>query len=206
MLLTFSPSSSVIPLHPQDVIINFNRTTNNWALRHVYKRLQPLQSKLISRLVTLVFLSLWHGLHIGYIINFSFELPAVLAEQKVCRVRVRVRVGRGSSREVRLARSCLYGCVCAPLFSRHSCCLLLYISPSLSSPLSFPLPLFCSSSPIAGCLLSEDCRSPSLSAPSPAEGPSCCSVDPDEVYLLTLPVGLLLAPQVERLLPGEWVM
>ena len=32
----------------------------------------------------MVFLSLWHGLHIGYLINFSFEVPAVLAEKKVC--------------------------------------------------------------------------------------------------------------------------
>ena len=94
----------------------------------------------------------------------------------------------------------LYILMCAPFFSLHTLLLPIVVY------LSFPLPFSSSSSPIAGCLLSEDCWSPSLSAPSPAEGPSCCSVDPDEVYLLTLPVGLLLAPQVERLLPGEWVM
>ena len=75
-------------------------------MRHVYKRLQPLQSKLISQSVSMVFLVLWHGLHVGYLINFSFEVPAVLAEQKVCWVRGEERrdggeKGRGWGEEMR---------------------------------------------------------------------------------------------------------
>ena len=86
--LRLLPSLSPSPLpSPQDVIENFNRTVNNWVFRHVYKRLQPLQSRLISQSVSMVFLILWHGLHVGYLINFSLEVPAILAEQKVCRVR-----------------------------------------------------------------------------------------------------------------------
>ena len=88
------------------MIINFNRSANNWVMRHVYKRLQPLQSKLISQSVSMVFLVLWHGLHVGYLINFSFEVPAVLAEQKVCWVRGEERrdggeKGRGEDEERR---------------------------------------------------------------------------------------------------------
>ena len=89
-----SPLIVSLPLpSPQDVIENFNRTVNSWVFRHVYKRLQPLQSRLISQSVSMVFLILWHGLHVGYLINFSLEVPAILAEQKVCRVRG--GVGRG---------------------------------------------------------------------------------------------------------------
>ena len=56
---------------------------NGWVARHVFKRLKFLGSKELSQLVTLVFISWWHGLWIGYLINFTFELPAVLAERKV---------------------------------------------------------------------------------------------------------------------------
>lgn len=67
----------------QDVIAYFNRTTNNWVLRHIYKRMRFLNNKVLSQSVTVVFLAIWHGLQPGYFINFLFEIPSVLAEQKL---------------------------------------------------------------------------------------------------------------------------
>lgn len=51
--------------------------------RYVYKRLKWLGNKSISQAITLIFLTVWHGLWPGYLLNFSFEYFAVRAEKEV---------------------------------------------------------------------------------------------------------------------------
>ncbi|KAK3105167.1 hypothetical protein FSP39_018592 [Pinctada imbricata] len=58
----------------------FNHNTNNWMLRYVYKRLRFLGNRLISQSVTLLYLSVWHGIHSGYYMNFFLEFIMVNSE------------------------------------------------------------------------------------------------------------------------------
>ena len=51
--------------------------------RYVYKRLKWLGNKNISQSITLIFLTVWHGLWPGYLLNFSFEFFAARAEKEV---------------------------------------------------------------------------------------------------------------------------
>ena len=70
-----------------DVTLNsgprsFNVQTNIWILRYVYKRLRFLGSKHISIVLSLVFLSVWHGVHAGYFLTFvATELPLLIMER-----------------------------------------------------------------------------------------------------------------------------
>ena len=51
--------------------------------RYAYSRLKWLGNKLLSFAVTMVFVSLWHGLWPGYFLCFFHELMCVQAERDV---------------------------------------------------------------------------------------------------------------------------
>jgi lysophospholipid acyltransferase 5 len=51
--------------------------------RYAYSRLKWLGNKLLSFGVTMVFVSLWHGLWPGYFLCFFHELMCVQAEREV---------------------------------------------------------------------------------------------------------------------------
>uniref|UniRef100_V9KVF5 Lysophospholipid acyltransferase 5 n=1 Tax=Callorhinchus milii TaxID=7868 RepID=V9KVF5_CALMI len=63
-------------------IAAFNIQTNNWAARHVFKRLRALGSKMASQAATLAFLAVWHGYHSGYFMCFVLELIIVQFETR----------------------------------------------------------------------------------------------------------------------------
>ncbi|KAM8826283.1 lysophospholipid acyltransferase 5 isoform 1-T1 [Synchiropus picturatus] len=63
-------------------ILSFNINTNAWAARHVFKRLRFLGNKTLSHVATLMFLSIWHGLHSGYFMCFSMEFIIVIVERQ----------------------------------------------------------------------------------------------------------------------------
>ncbi|KAM3872876.1 lysophospholipid acyltransferase 5 [Diretmus argenteus] len=63
-------------------IASFNINTNAWVARHVFKRLRFLGNKMVSQLATLFFLTIWHGLHSGYVICFSLEFIIVNVERQ----------------------------------------------------------------------------------------------------------------------------
>lgn len=43
------------------LIKSFNIQTNNWTAKYIYKRLKFLNSKVLSHLLSLTFLAVWHG-------------------------------------------------------------------------------------------------------------------------------------------------
>nr|XP_057908983.1 lysophospholipid acyltransferase 5 isoform X1 [Doryrhamphus excisus]XP_057908984.1 lysophospholipid acyltransferase 5 isoform X1 [Doryrhamphus excisus] len=63
-------------------IASFNINTNAWAARHVFKRLKFLGNKMLSHVSTLFFLTIWHGLHSGYILCFSMEFFIITVERQ----------------------------------------------------------------------------------------------------------------------------
>uniref|UniRef100_A0A0R3RUJ4 Lysophospholipid acyltransferase 5 n=1 Tax=Elaeophora elaphi TaxID=1147741 RepID=A0A0R3RUJ4_9BILA len=66
----------------QSVIDSFNVGTNNFAKNHLYRRLRWLGSQTHSHLITLIYLAIWHGYHLGYFILFFFEFACVLAQKQ----------------------------------------------------------------------------------------------------------------------------
>lgn len=50
---------------------------------HLFRRLRWLNSKPGAHLVTLTYLAVWHGYHLGYFLLFFFEFACVMAEQQV---------------------------------------------------------------------------------------------------------------------------
>ncbi|XP_058792721.1 lysophospholipid acyltransferase 5 [Phymastichus coffea] len=62
-------------------ILSFNINTNHWCAEYIYKRVKFLGSKLYSQIVTLVFLSIWHGLHSGYYLCFFQEFIVMYMEK-----------------------------------------------------------------------------------------------------------------------------
>eukprot|EP00116_Pleurobrachia_bachei_P011664 sb/3471926/ len=65
----------------QDVIDSWNINTSRWCGKHIYKRCKFLNSKSLSQLVTMLYLSLWHGLHLGYLTTFLQEFGYMLVER-----------------------------------------------------------------------------------------------------------------------------
>ena len=51
--------------------------------RYVYKRLRFLGSRYASQFLTLMFLAVWHGYHLGYFVLFFMEFIIILWERKV---------------------------------------------------------------------------------------------------------------------------
>jgi lysophospholipid acyltransferase 5 len=109
----------------QGMVDSFNINTNQWMAMYVYKRLKWLGNKQVSMILTLVFISFWHGFWPGYHINFTFEFIGLTAEKSF----------------VRFARQVLGG----PLSERHATVriplsLLAYILKNLI--LMFPVTCF----------------------------------------------------------------
>ncbi|KAI6652573.1 Lysophospholipid acyltransferase 5 [Oopsacas minuta] len=77
----------LIPLetayNTQMVVESFNVTTNEWAMQYVYKRFKFLNNKLLSQLITLLFISLWHGFYVGYYLCSFWQIPILLLEKIV---------------------------------------------------------------------------------------------------------------------------
>ena len=51
--------------------------------RYVYKRLKWMGNRMLSFAITLTFVSLWHGIWPGYLLNFSMEFFGIVAERAV---------------------------------------------------------------------------------------------------------------------------
>ncbi|VDN12698.1 unnamed protein product [Dibothriocephalus latus] len=50
--------------------------------KYVYKRLKFLGNKQLSQMITLLFLSVWHGFYSGYYVNFFLEFITVYSEKE----------------------------------------------------------------------------------------------------------------------------
>jgi len=68
----------------QDMLEGFNINTSQWASRYIFKRLMFLGNKNMSHILTLLFLSLWHGFYVGYVILFAIEFFLIIQERKLC--------------------------------------------------------------------------------------------------------------------------
>jgi len=64
----------------------FNINTNGWAAHYVYKRLKFLNNKVISQVVTLVFLAIWHGWYVGYYLTFVNEFIVMKFEAEFSKI------------------------------------------------------------------------------------------------------------------------
>ena len=51
----------------------------------MFRRLKWLNEKMASQAITLMFLALWHGYHLGYFVIFALEMACIVAEQQVLR-------------------------------------------------------------------------------------------------------------------------
>ena len=65
------------------IIDNFNINTNLWVKNYVFKRCKGFGNKHISSMLALLFLALWHGYHLGYVLCFGLEFMYVEAERRV---------------------------------------------------------------------------------------------------------------------------
>ncbi|KAJ3056353.1 Lysophosphatidylcholine acyltransferase 3, partial [Quaeritorhiza haematococci] len=65
-----------------DMVISFNVNTNMWSKVYVFKRLRFLGSKSLSTFLTLSFLALWHGHHLGYFLCFYLEFIDLACERR----------------------------------------------------------------------------------------------------------------------------
>ncbi|XP_045901749.1 lysophospholipid acyltransferase 5 [Micropterus dolomieu] len=83
-------------------ISSFNINTNAWAARHVFKRLKFLGNKTLSHVTTLFFLTIWHGLHSGYVLCFSMEFFIITVERQA------LALVRDSPLLTKLANSAFY--------------------------------------------------------------------------------------------------
>lgn len=67
----------------QSVIESFNCGTNTFAKNHIFKRLKWLGNKYYSHAVTLIYLAVWHGYHLGYFLLFAYEFACVIAQDQL---------------------------------------------------------------------------------------------------------------------------
>ncbi|KAL7073086.1 hypothetical protein ACQ4LE_007775 [Meloidogyne hapla] len=67
----------------QSVIDSFNCSTNEFAKNHIFKRLKWLGNKYYSHLITLLYLAVWHGYHLGYFLLFAFEFMCMVAQEQL---------------------------------------------------------------------------------------------------------------------------
>ncbi|OUC39444.1 dedicator of cytokinesis, partial [Trichinella nativa] len=65
----------------QSIIDSFNYNTNKWAFNYFFKRLKFLGNKMLSHLLTLLFLALWHGTYSGYFVCFLAEFLVAMLNQ-----------------------------------------------------------------------------------------------------------------------------
>ncbi|KJH48156.1 MBOAT family protein [Dictyocaulus viviparus] len=64
-------------------IQSFNRGTNAWVKNNVMRRLRWLNSKPAAHIITLGYLAIWHGYHLGYFLLFGMEFGCVLAQEQL---------------------------------------------------------------------------------------------------------------------------
>lgn len=69
----------------QDELTSFNIQTHQWVKRNVYKRCKGLNSPLFSRIMSLTFLYLWHGIYIGFLNLFVVEALGISSEEALNR-------------------------------------------------------------------------------------------------------------------------
>jgi len=67
----------------QSVIESFNCGTNTFAKNHIFKRLRWLGNKYYSHSITLIYLAVWHGYHLGYFLLFAYEFACVIAQDQL---------------------------------------------------------------------------------------------------------------------------
>uniref|UniRef100_F1L2G8 Lysophospholipid acyltransferase 5 n=1 Tax=Ascaris suum TaxID=6253 RepID=F1L2G8_ASCSU len=67
----------------QSVIDSFNVGTNTFAKNHIFKRLRWLGNRNLSHIITLIYLAVWHGYHLGYFVLFAFEFACMLAQEQL---------------------------------------------------------------------------------------------------------------------------
>lgn len=65
-----------------NVIEAFNINTNHWVAVYVYKRLKFMGNQILSQVVTLFFLAVWHGFHFGYYLTFFNEFMTIKVERE----------------------------------------------------------------------------------------------------------------------------
>lgn len=64
------------------IIESFNINTNHWVAVYIYKRLKFMGSRTVSQVVTLFFLAVWHGSHVGYYLTFANEFITIKVERE----------------------------------------------------------------------------------------------------------------------------
>ncbi|XP_066296869.1 lysophospholipid acyltransferase 5-like isoform X2 [Branchiostoma lanceolatum] len=90
---------------PDELIQSFNISTNTWLLSYIYKRMRFLGMRLVSHVVTLSYLGIWHGLLSGYQAAFLFEVAWVRGARELEEMARRVPVSRVlSAAGVRIVR------------------------------------------------------------------------------------------------------
>ena len=70
-------------LHCVDNAVHLVLCLSLILFRYVYSRLKWLGNKGLSLAVTMLFLSLWHGLWPGYYISFLYEMMYIMVERTV---------------------------------------------------------------------------------------------------------------------------
>jgi len=65
------------------VIESFNCGTNTFAKNHIFKRLKWLGNKYYSHGITLFYLAVWHGYHLGYFLLFIVEFCCVVSQEQL---------------------------------------------------------------------------------------------------------------------------
>ncbi|CAI2349826.1 unnamed protein product [Caenorhabditis sp. 36 PRJEB53466] len=65
------------------VVESFNCGTNTFAKNHIHRRLRWVNNKLASHVITLSYLAIWHGYHLGYFLLFGIELGCVQAQNQL---------------------------------------------------------------------------------------------------------------------------
>jgi len=65
-----------------NVIEAFNINTNHWVAVYVYKRLKFMGNQMLSQVITLFFLAVWHGFHFGYYLTFVNEFLTIKIERE----------------------------------------------------------------------------------------------------------------------------
>ncbi|KAI6194140.1 Lysophospholipid acyltransferase 5 [Aphelenchoides besseyi] len=68
------------------VIESFNCGTNTFAKNHIFKRLKWMGNRFYSQTITLLYLALWHGYHLGYFLLFGFELMCMFTQDNLYRL------------------------------------------------------------------------------------------------------------------------
>ena len=67
----------------KQLVESYNINTNAWVKYYIFKRLIFLGNKQLSSFLSLLFLAVWHGFHIGYYICFASEFVFAYAENNL---------------------------------------------------------------------------------------------------------------------------